>query len=636
MVLQNSNTTFSTFLIWDSKDSLPIGEWKTVLWSSFNENCINNTYSIPEIVEEQSDQLKSRYLAWLYELGEKTLGGERLVDHLEVRPGFSYWWMTLLAQKSYGKSSQIYNSLRLIALEDLIVSNQITNIVLVSNKTIVGDAIKQLCANAKIFFEWRKINKNSEPLKKWISRFLPHTVRAVRTLIHLCRVCWQLREQVKGIVYSGQITFVDYLIHLNPKALSEGRFISDYWTDLLVKLDQSNFGVNWIHHYVPYEAVETPHRANDLIAHFNKKAEGQQFHLCLGGVFTITLLLSIIRDYVRITFVNIRLIFFSAMRSHFRPTGSRLDLWPLFKEDWHNSMYGSVAIVNCLFLNLFERALKRLPHQKRGFYLQENQEWEMALVYAWKAAGHGRLVGIQHATVRYWDLRYFFDPRSYERKSKNGLPMPDQVALNGKASIKAYLKADYPKDQILEVEALRYMHLVEQSQQRKYKNKITSDLLIVLVLTDFLPSSTFQQLRWLEQAAQRLPSNLIYIIKPHPACLVKEKEFPSLKMEITKASVGELLVDCDITYTSNITSAAVDAYMAGVPVISVLDGNNLNMSPLRGMRKVTYVKDSKELRDALLDTTKRDKDRDVMKPYFCLDQNLSRWQKLLELDINIT
>ena len=111
--LQDIDVLYSSVLIWDCEEAPPDGDWITVLWHSFSEG-ERTTYSIPSFIEEHSDELKSRFLAWVYELGETLIDGRRLFDHLELRPGFSYWWMTLLAEKSYGKSPCIYDSIRLL------------------------------------------------------------------------------------------------------------------------------------------------------------------------------------------------------------------------------------------------------------------------------------------------------------------------------------------------------------------------------------------------------------------------------------------------------------------------------------------------------------------------------------------
>ena len=108
-----------TLLVWDTEGAPPVGGWTTVLWSSFGVRGDPEAISIPKLVEEQADTLKARYLAWIYDLGETRLSGKRLVDHLELRPGFSYWWLTLLGEKIYGESPGPYDAVRFFALEDL-------------------------------------------------------------------------------------------------------------------------------------------------------------------------------------------------------------------------------------------------------------------------------------------------------------------------------------------------------------------------------------------------------------------------------------------------------------------------------------------------------------------------------------
>ena len=284
---------------------------------------------------------------------------------------------------------------------------------------------------------------------------------------------------------------------------------------------------------------------------------------------------------------------------------------------------------NCLDINLSEYILQHLPHQRIGFYLQENQPWEMAFIHSWKSAGHGVLVGVPHSTVRYWDLRYFFDPRSYLRTGKYDLPLPDKVGLNGQAALSAYKGGGYPPDQIVEVEALRYEYLIDVLSLAKNNNKPDTPFVDVLILGDYMPVVTHKQMQWLNDAAQLLPKNIRFTVKPHPNCPVDGSLYPELELHIIHDSLAEILCEYDVAFTSNITSAAVDAYYAGIPVISMLDGETLNMSPLRGIEDVLYVTCSRELVTGLKKFQISKKP--VTKAYFCLDKNLPRWRKLMKL-----
>jgi surface carbohydrate biosynthesis protein (TIGR04326 family) len=108
-----------------------------------------------------------------------------------------------------------------------------------------------------------------------------------------------------------------------------------------------------------------------------------------------------------------------------------MSLWPLLQTDWETSMRGAAALINLLWIELFDRALCDAPRQDKGFYLCENQGWERAFIHAWRKHGHGELIAVPHATVRFWDLRYFTDPRTFGTLGAGELPQPDYVALNG-------------------------------------------------------------------------------------------------------------------------------------------------------------------------------------------------------------
>ena len=94
-------------------------------------------------------------------------------------------------------------------------------------------------------------------------------------------------------------------------------------------------------------------------------------------------------------------------------------------------------------------------------------------------------------------------------------------------------------------------------------------------------------------------------------------------------SISTLLYGCDVAYTSSVTSAAVDAYCADVPVVSVLDPNTLNLSPLRGREGVVFASTSEELASALISAASTNHVVKERQDFFTLGSNLPRWRKLL-------
>ncbi|SVD65804.1 uncharacterized protein METZ01_LOCUS418658, partial [marine metagenome] len=123
-----------------------------VLWNGYKEG--NGQYSVLKTLEKHSDQLRSEYLALIYELCQLKVAGKRIVEHLEIEPDFSLWWMTLLAEKSPYKTKAVLDSLRLMAIRRLLVDNKIKAVELISVNPDLALAMERLCASLRITFSW--------------------------------------------------------------------------------------------------------------------------------------------------------------------------------------------------------------------------------------------------------------------------------------------------------------------------------------------------------------------------------------------------------------------------------------------------------------------------------------------------
>ena len=267
--------------------------------------------------------------------------------------------------------------------------------------------------------------------------------------------------------------------------------------------------------------------------------------------------------------------------------------------------------------------------QGTGVYLQENQGWESGMIHAWRANHHGRLIGFPHTTVRFWDLRYF-DPRSY-KESCLALPRPDFVAVGGDAINNTYLDGGYPSDCLIKVEALRYLQFEGSSNNVGGTKSVHSKRRKILVIGDYLYSNTFLQMDLLNKLGEELIEYDL-TIKPHPACPISFSSFQNLKFKVSDKPIHELVHKFDIAYTSCFTTAALDAYGAGLKIISVLDPTTLNLSPLRGIKGVQFVSSEDDLRKALLTASINIKGNYKRVNYFHTEPSLPRWRKLLSSD----
>jgi surface carbohydrate biosynthesis protein (TIGR04326 family) len=618
-----------SLLVWDTEGEPPSSTWSKVFWRSFMTSPQLDSVSIPILIEDNADLLKKRYLEWIYDLGETDIKGRRLLEHLELRPGFSYWWMSIFAEKcNYAKSLHIDDAIRLMAFEDWAKSQSISCLVLVTANQPLAECMRLWCKNLGVTYEWKQKEKLHKPfsLLNRVFKGCPHVLQALIWLVRYLINRWPLRGVgLKGWQQSkGRITFFSYLFNLVPDVTKQGHYESRYWAHLPDTLLQGNYETNWLHLYVEDALLPTSKQAAETLRTFNESEIGKQSHVTLDTFLSFSVVMRTVQDWINLICASARL----SKKINTRQL-CPLNLWPLFEDDWRQSMFGSMAISNLLNLNLFEAALKQLPRQQRGVYLQENQGWEFGLIQSWQAAGHGQLIGAPHSTVRYWDLRYFFDSRSYRRMGGYDLPMPNKVALNGLAAKNTYKNGGYPTAKLFEVEALRYMHLSDVQVKETAVQKPKNSAIRLLVFGDYVSASTQQQMNLLEQAISLLPKDIVIIVKPHPACPIQPADYLNLTMTVTSEHIGKLLTECDVAYTSAMTSAAVDAYCAGIPVVSVLDPNALNLSPLRGCDGALFASTPEELATKLMLAASLSCMPLKQIDFFTTDPQLPRWKKLL-------
>ena len=617
-------------LIWDSEGSPPVGKFTNVLWRGFVTSESTNSISIPELIEKNAEALRARYLGWIYELGERQIDGRRLIDHLEIRPGLSYWWMSSLAQKAnMSPTSLVNDAIKALALNDLVIKHKINSITLISSNPRLSDCISLLCQAHGIQYEWRLlkeiekkhnfafVNGLFSPLPQAIVYFFWYFLRMSPIL---------LQKKTMRNSFTGEIAFVDILVHLDNSSRSNGKFLSNYWGKLVEKLSEWKVKSNWLHHYFRHSSLSSPNEAITLAQRFSSSSNGLQIHRLNEQFLTFATLYRAWLDYWSIR----KKIHYLKALSKIQSQGPEGFLWPLHVDEWRESLCGKEAIKNCITLSLTESAISNFPCQKIGVYIQENQPWEMALIYAWKSSGHGILIGAPHSNIRFWDLRYYFDKRSFLGSETCHLPFPDLVAVNGPVAKENLLSNGFQDERIREVEALRYFHLLRPSFGN-HKEVAALRPKKVLICADFRKNPTLRMLSLLDAAEKVSPSNNIYIFKPHPAYNMNLSVYSKMEIHINNGPIADALAECDLVFASNTTSAAVDAYCQGIPVIQIMEESGLNFSPLRGLPGVTYITNVTELVSGLKGPTINISDL-TKKNYFYLDDALPRWKEILKLD----
>ena len=611
----------SDVLIWDASSPAPKNR-TVILWQSFNLEGVTNTLSILDLVDQNQTSIRSEYLSWSHDLGELTISNTSIKNHLQIRPNFSYWWLSLFVEKcNFSKSPQIDNAIKLIAFKHWLLINQITSIEIKSNNARLVEAFRTLSKSNNINF-YPRIN--------FISSYAWPKLYSLKAVVWLLIHIYKSRH-LKGIGVKAwsktkeSLIFFSYLFNLDAKGLESNNHQSNFWGNLPNLIAGTGCGVNWLHIFTPSKQIPNHKAAAVTLKRFNQK-DSKEAHVFLESFISLRIVFQSICDW--------RLVSNAASKLK-RGLPKDDFILNILLDEWDKSFYGFHCISNCLSLNLFSEAMRSLPNQKLGLYLQENQSWELALNYCWKQEHHQEILGVPHSTTRFWDLRYAHDHRVHMMQADSSYPKPNAIAINGQAQMNYFQRTGYPESEMELVEALRYFHL----QSNLSIPPATTDFIeqhVILVLGDYLLENNDQLIQMLLQASPLLPDNTRFIFKPHPACPIRLSKFKGIRITISEEALEDLLQHCTIAFSSNVTSAALDAYFRGVPLACMIDPTKLNLSPMLEIDKTVFVKTYKDLTTKILramDIKSRD-ERDPSN-FFELDPSLPKWLSLLNKKLNM-
>ena len=627
-----------SILIWDydhdHNHNHDMPNKQIIFWRNYGGPVVDSVI-IPDILEENSIEIREVFLAWVYEFGSKKYQELNIMEYLSINGGFSLWWMSLIVEKcNFSKSPLINDACKLIAFNKWASASKFTEVEYCGVNNQLSECLEIWCREKKVKFKkekpvsFRKVNS----YKRRFYNQLPYFFQAIFWLIYYIVDRWKLREVgISNLKNSdAKLTLVSYFANLNTIDLSQKKFGSYYWNELIEALSVSGKSSNWLHIYIPNNIIPNTKKAKEIIGLYNEINEKQN-HVFLDSFLSLKVVFNVIKDWfiLRRKAAKLETIISNSDEGV-------LNLWPLFKHDWYDSFIGKTSISNIWHFHLLNEAMQYLPKQERCVYLQENIDWEFAFLYAWKIAGHGNAIAFPHSTIRFWDLRYFFDKRLFNFDT--GLPTPNFIAVNGRLSKVCLLESGYPSEMLIDVEALRYNYLysrissIDKKGEKGKENKIANSSIIhLLIVGDIELETNLLLIRILKGLSPEISSKLSIKFKPHPLCHISIKDLLGLPIEIITKNLNQLLNDTKIVFSGAVTTAALEAYILEIPIITLLLSNSLNLSPLRNMNDgVYFIRNCYEFEKALLDAMQlkiERKEQDI----FYIDPLLPRWKKLLSL-----
>ena len=608
-------------LLWQgAPEDAPPAE-KLMLWEGSAASA--GARSLTEYLDEHGEELRRKYLAWSHDLGLTRIMGRPLRERFVMRGAGSLWPLSLFVEQSTWNQHSLEKILKVLAFERWLAETCPGEVRFAGADADLSRVLRALCRQRGIRYAWRRLPRASRGGRRALRRLLPHFVRglAAQAYFLLTRLRLPRPPAADGTRGPRVLICAPFFNH-NADRQGAGEFTSRYWTALPQLLVAGGWRVHWLHLFYPHERIPNAREAARVLQRIQHDSPDSGSHSFVESYLPLGAFLGVFVHWCRFGLESLWVGLCLRMRFVRAP---RESFWPLLRHDWASAFRGVDCVSALIYSAGFDSALRCLPHQDEGIFLMENQGWERALARAWNAHGHGRLAGVAHSTIRFWDLRYHCDPRRYEPHSRRLLPAPGVVILNGRVARGAYLATCALREPLVDCEALRYLHLTRGTPRALERTEGVR----LLVLGDFLHDSTERLLALVACARECGGGALQVWVKPHPNCPVDLERHAGLGLRVVAEPVPQLVPLVHLVLASNTTSAAVDAYVGGGRILVYDDRRGVNLSPLRELDGVAFVHDALDLARAIaaLRTDGAGRTQQPAAEFFNIDPRLARWRE---------
>lgn len=586
-----------------------------ILWNQYaGSDASPDFVSLPDWVEQRSDSIRAQILAFIHDTGNKTHRGESIIETLKIRDSFSWWWMTLFALRRWHDNSNLYNIARIFALRDVLIDNQITNLKIADIPDDVAKTIESLCDSLRINFQNYGI-VSAAAVHRRIRDRSPLIVQAMAVAVRT--VFTSRAKNSTDAASTDGFCFFDYLNGLDLEKYKNSIHVSRYWGPVAEIAKTLNDGISWFHIFTPSNTTPNSRIAKNILRSSNFMT--RESHYLLSSCLNPKVLWTALLVYFKIFLASIKL---GSKSTLFIDTQTGIDFTSLFRDEWLDSLRGRTAMHHAILFCSIEDQISQLPPQKAAIYLMENQPWEMALIHAWRTFQPSKIIGVPHAAAKFWELRHFVDPRSRSINGIYSFPEPDLIGVNNPFMHKLLENNIFPNDQIVDLEASSFGYLADAQVDTHNPSHLGEKS--VLVFGDFSLDLTIRLLT----ATKELNTRITKIFRPHPMCLIAPEFLTEHGFVTNNGSITEQLKVAELVIAPSSTSAAVEAYCLGIPVVVLLSTGTFNFSPLRGMDGVFFASNEVDLGFALESASATG--RTNPKPYFNIDPIFARWRSLLE------
>ena len=615
-----------------TKDNLvpaPFGAIRILFdsWDTEQEGDI----SLPAYLAASIQELRAEHAAWAYETASLPVPGGTLAKNLCAGSDLSMWWISTIYERHPKITPALYKIYSLRCLEKILAEHNAGSVEACGLEPDCARALGQLCGA----HGWTFASKNpASPRKKSLLRtcydLMPHPVQAAVRLVHwLAKIHRCLTPAPLAPASEKTGTIVTYFPNISTEDASRGRLHSRYWESLHKALENDARpgmppAVRWL--FIRFPSPQ------GSLEQCKAWAEGFQKSRTSGVSFNFLEeflkeedIVQAVRRWLSLAIASFRIQ--PSVRHAFHYAGSKLDLWPLLKNEYAASFRGWRCLERCLQQQGFENYVHKAGPQRWYTFPMENCPWERMLTFAVHKEQAGPVYGAQHSTIRPTDFRYFDDPRTWTDRETDAF-QPDAIAGNGESALEQWRCAGVPEHRLRKIEALRYLYLAKTQK----KTSFTDNLLVV---TSFFADETNAHLELLARCIREgIIDTARLTVKPHPYLPVSEKLEELLghetasKIRISMATMAEELEKAPVVWASNSTTAVLEAAIMGLPVMVMQPYGDFDLCPIQDVPGLVRTHDCAGVAKAL----QKPSALPIRDDYLCLEPDLVRWREMLDLD----
>lgn len=546
---------------------------------------------------EHSLKVKDEYISWISQLGSREVfPGVSLKEFFRYRcDQFSLWWLSLVYEKSPGKTDAFLHFVKTSLLSSLAQENRCTEIWMCANEE-TGKYYSVLSGFTRfqtVLVGSKTSQEGGKPSVFIMGREMLRVVRYLSFLVGVCLgVKWQKRPVIPSNVKCFAITMFPFL---DQKKFDNKIFSTKAYGPLQDTLE-AHGPVVWLAMHTkihPYSWQDSLRLAGAV-----KKFSRNFFSLddWIGFKDIVLIVFDFVRMALRFLSIFNRLENVTQFQTK---DGQKVNLWHLLREDFVSSFAGKVAVVNLHYFRIFTNLIKDVPQGSTIVHFAEMHAWERSLQMIAQSRGI-KVIAIQHAHVPQLLLNYF--DNSSDLRDDNfmhSVPQPHVLGSVGRVIQGYFYNQGWPKDKLFIIGGFRFQSLLALQSAMAQKSD-GKDVLVAAF--SICANENSEMLNMLYKAFNDGSQKVRILIKSHPAEPVermvqqKKLQLNADVFEFTQEPL-EKIVPSSMAMFACSTSAVFYAMACRKPVIVPCQFDAIDLCPLTNLYDYeTRVDDVKQLK----------------------------------------